>query len=63
MDHYDVIRTRPGVTKDGKPFDWYVKEKLGSGDLRLEEVAADVTGTPRTMEVYRAVRKGNLIAF
>jgi DNA repair photolyase len=61
MDQYGVIRTRPGVTKDGKPFDWYVQERVGRGELTLEEIPAAVAGTPRNMEVYRAMRKGNLI--
>ena len=63
MDHYDAIRTQAGVTKDEKSFDWYVKDKVRKGQLTLQEVPAEGTGTPRNIEVFRAVRQGNLIAF
>ena len=58
MDHYDVIRTRPGVTKDGKPSDWYVKEKLARGELKLEEVPADVTAPRETWKYTGQSGKG-----
>ena len=39
-----TIRTKPGQTSDGKPFNWYVKTKEESGEWRLECVRADVLG-------------------
>lgn len=60
-DELSAIRTRPGVTKEGKPFDWYVGKKLKTGEWRLECIRADVLGLSRSMEVYRATRKGNFV--
>ena len=56
-----TIRTQPGKTSAGKPFDWYVTEKERSGEWRLECVAPEVVGLQRPLQVYRAVRKSNLV--
>ena len=60
-EELEAIRTQPGTTSDGKPFDWYVQDMVGHGRLRLECVRADVLGLKRPLEIYRAVRKTNLI--
>mgnify|MGYP006280580073 CR=1 FL=1 len=56
-----AIRTTPGKTSSGKPFDHYVRRKVEEGDLRLECLRPDVLGLERPLEVYRADRKGNFI--
>ena len=56
-----LIRTVPGVTDDGKPFDWYVQKKVESGEWRLECIQPEVLGTTRPLEVYRATRHGKII--
>jgi len=56
------IRTKPGLTEDGKPFDHVVKKKAAKGEYRLQCIRADILGTRRPMEVYRAKRaKGSII--
>jgi len=57
----NLIRTNPGTTRDGKPFDWIVKQKVQSGEWRLEQIPADIVGLKRPIEIYRAVRKSNFI--
>jgi len=55
------IRTTPGVTSQGKSFDHLVQREVASGNWRPECVRADVLGLERPLEIYRAVRKTNLI--
>ena len=31
----EPIKTTPGKTEDGKPFDFYVQEQVRRGELRL----------------------------
>jgi hypothetical protein len=50
------IRTTPGLTKRGKPFDHVVADRLARGKYRLELIASEVAGTARPVEVYRAIR-------
>ena len=57
----EVIRTQPGSTKEGRPFDHVVRERVAGGQYRLECIPAEVTGTARPIEVYRATRKGSFI--
>ena len=57
----DLIRTTPGMTKAGMPFDHYVQSRLASGKLRLECVRADVLGLTRPLEIYRAARMSSFI--
>jgi len=57
----ELIRTKPGLTSDGKPFDWYVRKMVEEGVCWLECIRSDVLGVARPLEVYRAVRRGNLI--
>jgi len=58
----DMIHTKPGLTTDGKPFDYVVKEKVAKGEYRLETIPPHITGTLRPIEVYRATRaKNNII--
>ena len=56
-----LIRTKPAKTRNGKPFDWIVQQKVQAGEWRLECIPADIVGIKRPIEVYRAVRKSNLI--
>jgi len=58
----DLIRTTPGTTAQGKPFDVYVQEDVRNGTLRLERISKNVLGTPRDLEIYRATRKTGFIA-
>jgi len=55
------IRTTPGKTKSGKPFDFYIQRKVDKGILKLEKIDKEVLGTPRDLEVYREIRKGRFI--
>ena len=57
----EQIRTKPKKTKDGRPFDFFVQEEVKKGNLRLERIPRDILGTPRDLEIYRAIRKTNLI--
>jgi len=57
----ESIRTTPGKTEDGKPFDFYVQEQVRRGELRLERVPKEILGTPRDLEIFRAKRKTNFI--
>jgi DNA repair photolyase len=57
----EVVRIVPGLTNEGKPFDWFVQTKVKSGVWRLECIRPQVLGTKRPLEVYRAERKGKLI--
>lgn len=56
------ICTKPGITKDGKPFDHVVKDRTSKGEYRLQCIPAKTLGTARPIEVYRATRaKNNII--
>jgi DNA repair photolyase len=56
------IRTTPGLTDNGKPFDHIVKDKVDNGGYRLELIPAKPLGTARPIEVYRATRaRGTMI--
>jgi hypothetical protein len=56
------IYTTPGFTSDGEPFDHVVQGKVSKGEYRLECIPADILGTARPIEVYRAKRaKNNII--
>jgi len=56
------IRTKPGFTKKGKPFDHVVKDRVAKGEYRLECIPAETLGTARPIEVYWAKRaKDNII--
>ena len=57
----ETIRTNPGLTNDGKPFDWYVNEKLQTGVWRLELIDKEIVGVSRPLEVIRADRNKNNI--
>jgi hypothetical protein len=58
----DLIHTKPGLTRDGKPFDHVVQKRVDDGEYRLQTIPADITGTLRPIEVYRATRaKNNII--
>jgi DNA repair photolyase len=56
-----LIRTTPGKTKDGKPFDFHEKRMVEEGKWRLELVPAEVLGLSRPLEIYRAARAGKFI--
>ena len=60
-DEAKVIATKPGQSDDGKPFDFKVEEHLDSGDWHLECVSPKVLGLRWPLEIYRAVKKTNLI--
>ena len=51
-----TIRTKPGFTKTGKPFDHVVKDRVAKGQYRLQCIPAKTLGTARPIEVYRAKR-------
>ena len=56
-----LIRTTPGTTSTGKPFDAYVSDKLASGKWRLECVRAETLGLSRLLEIFRASRNSPFI--
>jgi len=51
-----IIHTKPGLTEDGKPFDHVVRDKIAKGEYRLQLIPAEIAGTARPIEVYRAAR-------
>jgi len=55
------IRAKPGLTSDGKPFDWLVRAAVESGRWRVECIAREVLGLARSLEICRAIRRTNLI--
>ena len=55
-DETEAIRTKPGLTASGKPFDHYVRRQVAKSAWRLECVPARVAGIARPIEVYRARR-------
>ena len=57
----DAIITNPGQTQGDKPFDWYVQEKIDSGEYREESVDHDTLGLSHPLEILRARRKSDLI--
>ena len=58
----ESLRTKPGSTKSGKPFDHVVKARVAKGEYQLQCIAAKILGTARPIEVYRAKRaKNNII--
>ena len=66
MDEHDSqtngsVYTQPGLAKNGKPFDHVVREKVAKGEYRLQCLPAEVLGTQRPIEVYRATRARNTI--
>ena len=60
-EQLEIIRTKPGMTNEGKPFDHYVERQVAERKLRLESIPSDALGTARPLEVYRAERKGKFI--
>jgi DNA repair photolyase len=58
---FGLIRTRPGITGHGRPFDWFVRKKVKNGEWRLECIKPEVLGTKRPLEVYRARRSTSSI--
>ena len=46
----DLIRTVPGQTQDGRPFDSYEREQVKKGNWRLERISKDILGTPRDLK-------------
>jgi DNA repair photolyase len=55
------FRTKPGLTKDRKPYDWMVKEQVRKGNWRLEVVPAELLGLKHPLEVFRGRRHGHII--
>jgi len=59
---FKSFRAKPGHTKAGKPFNHVVKNKVAKGAYKLEFIPANILGTKRPIEVYRASRaKNNII--
>ena len=52
-----------GQTSSGRSIAWFVDEQVNSGIWREEEIPSDITGLTRSITVYRASRKTNLIAY
>ena len=50
------IRTKPGFANNGKPFNHVVQDKVTKGEYRLQCIPAELLGTRRPIEVYRAKR-------
>ena len=60
-EELESIRTKPGRTATGRPFDWMVRRKVARGEWRLECVRPDILGLERPLEIYRAKRRGHLV--
>jgi DNA repair photolyase len=52
-----------GYTALGRRIDWFTNEQVNRGLWREEEIAPEVSGLTRPIEVYRAPRKTNLITY
>jgi DNA repair photolyase len=50
-------------TSEGRPMTWYVDQQISEGDWQEEIIPASVVGLSRSVVVYRASRKTNLIAY
>ena len=50
------IRTKPGQTKHGEPFDHVVRNTVAKGKYHLYALGPAITGTLRPLEVYLAKR-------
>ena len=50
-------------TASGRRIDWYTNEQVTSGIWTEEEIAPEISGLTRPIQVYRAPRKTNLIAY
>ncbi len=62
QEELDRIHTKPGFAHNGKPFDHVVKDKVAKGEYQLQCLPAEILGTARPIEVYRATRaRGNII--
>jgi len=58
----EMIRTKPGLTREGKPFDHVVVSKMAKIEYRLQCIPAETTGTSRPIEICRARReKGSIV--
>jgi len=58
----ELIRTKPSLTRKGKPFDHVVAARIAKGEYRPECILPKITGTARPIEVCRAKRAiGNII--
>ena len=51
-----LIRTRPGLTKDGKPFDFILQERVAKGEYHRECIPAEIVGTAGPLVVSRIFR-------
>jgi spore photoproduct lyase len=58
---FEKIRTRCGRTKNGKPFDHFVRKMVAKGEYRPQCIPGEILGTLRPIEVYRATRAPNSI--
>src|SRR5204863_3476318 len=52
-----------GRTNTGRPIDWFTTEQARLGMWREEEIVPSITGLTRSLIVYRAPRKTNLIVY
>jgi len=57
------IYFRPNIAKTskGQPVDWYVNEQVKLGNWTVQEIPAEILGLSRSLTVFRASRKTNLI--
>lgn len=51
------------IASTGKPVNWYVEDKILNEEWRQEEIPADVVGLSRSIKVFRASRKTNLVTY
>lgn len=54
---------RLGRTSTGRPIDWFTTEQVSRGIWKEEEIPPEISGLTRSITVYRASRKTNLIAY
>lgn len=52
-----------GTTSTGRSISWFVDEQVNSGTWTEEEIEPHISGLTRSIKVYRASRKSNLIAY
>jgi DNA repair photolyase len=58
----ELVWIAPSTTAAGKPITWYVDEQVTQGNWRQEIIPSEVVGLSRSLSVFRAPRKSNLIA-
>jgi hypothetical protein len=63
LPKFALWQEQPHLTLAGLPINWYVDEQVNKGNWRQEIIPAEVVGLSRSLTVFRAPRKTNLITY